>query len=371
LRHFMWLCAVMCVVANGAFADVIRVDQMPSNETVSGDFEIFRRDASMPTELVFEVLHLVSGNDWSSAGADGVGSDVSHHGDLSLARVVDWVRENNLPADELIISVDVSAPSDMPVTTAVIKRLSIRLGDSVFMTDDVLVIQSKKRQFGEIRLRLAPGFTLESRASRWVDSFRISAELAAPPGTEVMMYLSGEPRGVLESVAEGSMSSMPLGGGLTPPSGIRGGSAGGRGGSGGGSSPIGLPLVTRAPAPRAPIAPPPERGSGRLSNITPAMMLEEIAATPARDEEPEPASEDLDPIIPDPPPAPLTEIALDDPADDPVPEPEIDPVPIPVRPTNPQQPVDPGPTPQPTPEPASGLLLAFGALLVAKRSKRG
>ena len=351
------LVAAACVAAP-AIAGTIRLDEVDAEGTVSGSFSLHAQDVAMPAQEVFEVLHMTAGSDFAAAGADGVGDDRSVHHDLSLAKIIVWMEENGLPTDgRMIVTLDVSAPAQEPATTAVIKRLSLRLGDTVFKLTDTVVVPSRRHQFGELRLILDPGFAPASRSSWDLDSFRISADIAAPPGTTVVAYLSGEPKGILEETAAGQMPGSVMSRGAIPQSGLRlAGAAGGAGGVG--ASAGTYSFIPSAGAGFYDSFEPAQRARVDYTTLEPGLPADESTESAKRDDD------TLDPVISDDP--------VLDPEDDPIvpiDDPEIpDPKPTPNPPTK-DDPGKYGPGDNPVPEPTSLILLAGGALVVGRRRR--
>ena len=233
LRHTLMLGLLVGLAGGVATAETIQVDKMPAAEFACGDFDVLRHDTPVQAEQVYEVLSFVVDGDWAAHGADGIGEDRGTHGDLSLAELCEWGQQHSMPPDQLLLSVNIAPPAGWDATTAVVKRLSVRLGDSVYSLNDALVIKADETRAGEVRLSLSPGYRLDSRASHSPESFRISAEIAAPPGTSVTMSATGDTKEVLNSVGSGQgagsrgASSIRPSGLHTPYARTAGGGAGG------------------------------------------------------------------------------------------------------------------------------------------------
>ena len=316
-------------------ADTIYIDQLkrPANGAdlvlQCGDFELHRRELTTALRYSYELLHMVAGADWTCAGSDGLGADLPPHGDVSLEEVVRWRDSHGFPRGIVHLALDVSPPPGEPSTTVVVKRLSLRLGGKLFALPDSLVVVSRPDTTGELMLVLKPGFALADRASPDPGSLRISAELAAPPGTTVAFYLTSVPKEIVFDEGAPQLQSSGGGPGTLPP----------------------LPTTGFNTLGRARSGPPSRRPASRSvtrSDWKPMGLPTEVPTEPAV------VRYTPRPLPPDPVPEPVPE----DPD-----EPNI-------IPDTPRPPIDP-PIPPIVPEPGTLGLLVCGATLLLGRRRPG
>ena len=318
-------------------ADTIYIDQLerPANGAdlvlTCGDFELRRRELTTAVRYSYELLHMVVDESWVCAGSDGLGADLPPHGDVSLEEVVKWRDSHGFPRGIVHLAFDVSPPPGEESTTVVIKRLSLRLGGRLFTLPDSVVVVSRPDTTGELMLVLKPGFALADRSSPDPGSLRISAELAAPPGTSAAFYLTSVPMEIVFDEGAPQLQSSGGGPGSLPP----------------------LPAPRYDTLGRARSGPPARRPASRTvtrSDWKP-MGLPTVVPT-------EPAAVRYTPSS-----------LPEDPVPEPIPEDPTEPY---IPPDTPKPPIDPPPPiPPPVPEPGTLGLLICGATLLLGRRRAG
>ncbi len=370
LKLKLTFACLLVVVTSSVSADTLLLDQLDKPTVQSGDFAVNRLDAGMPAREVYEVLKLTTKEDFLAVGGDGAGEDHSLHGNLTLGRVLLWLDENQLPKNRIIISFDATPPPGESATTVAIKRLSLRLADRVCKLTDTIVFPAGTNQFGEVRLIVEPKIDWLSVYKWSPASFRISAEVAAPPGTMITAFISGEPEATLEETTTGAMNGGTSGTFVRVHSAL-GARARGGGHGGGSARPASAGLTLPGSVPFDGAGNPPARNRFDYTLLEPGLPNED--SEPARPT-PDPI-EDISPSIPDPivpKPGYLiddSEVVFPSNADTPVvvpPDSPSDPVP----PTNPPGGGGGNGGGQPIPEPATGLLLLVGLALAGSRRQR-
>jgi len=357
---------LLALAAGPASAETIYLDHLPRPDngtdvvTRSGPFKVQRRERSSAARASFELLYLVTDATWTARGADGAGGDLGPHEDLSLEEVCRWSNFHGFPDRIMHIGCDVVPPPGEESTTAVLRRFSLRVGGRLFVLPDEIVVQSRTDMTGEAVLTLEPGFALNDRSSPAKDSFRISGEICAPPGTSVVLYLTSVPKEIVLDEGGPAGESVASVFGLLPPAVYRDfeillGARSGTGGLGFGG---GMAASPRR-AFRSPVSIPAQTAVDHPSTRPLPTEDTEEPVTPTEPEEPAPLPED--------PPTPLTPPDSPIPPDIPVkPDEPITPE-EPVIPDKPIPPNPPIPRPPIVPEPGTLALLIGGAVLLLPR----
>lgn len=197
--------ALRTLYATPIYLDRTEPGHQPAATTTlySGDFTITQPRDTAQHGSTFTLLQLTTGDYWTASGADGSHPHAPPYRDLSLDAVMRWRAEQNLPADTFDVLMEITPPPSCTTATVIVRRLSVRWAGALYRLGEDVVVSSEASVSGEARFAVhlgegAPGAVIDSASA---DSFRISAEVSAPPATVVRFFMSGIGKGFLEGTA--------------------------------------------------------------------------------------------------------------------------------------------------------------------------